>query len=226
MRKFEAVIFDMDGVLVNSEPWHYEIECDLFKRLGLDVPEEVHLTYIGTAGDHMYTDLKSRYDIPMTLSELIDWDSEIRIEIFKQMKGIIPNPGLVNLLEGLKASGIKLAVATSSVPGIVRIILEKCSIDSYFESIVTTEEAGKSKPAPDVFLMAANNLGVLPENCAVFEDSFNGIKAAKDAGMFCIAYQPHNEMQQDISKADKIIESFDDINTRLIHRYFEEYQVH
>jgi len=72
MRKFEAVIFDMDGVLVNSEPWHYEIECDLYKRLGLDVPEEVHLTYVGTANDHMYSDLKRRYDISMSLTELKD----------------------------------------------------------------------------------------------------------------------------------------------------------
>ena len=222
MRKLEAVIFDMDGVLVNSEPWHYEIECILFKRLGLDVPDDVHLTYIGTANDHLYSDLKRRYNIQMTLPELLEWDTEYRIEVFQQMSLMTPNPGLIDLLEDLRSSNLKLAVATSSVPGIVGIILEKCGIKSYFDSIVTTEQAGKSKPAPDVFLMAANNLGVLPENCAVFEDSFNGIKAAKDAGMLCIAYQPNNELLQDVSGADKFIQSFTEINPFLIRKYFEE----
>ena len=222
MKQLQAVIFDMDGVLVDSEPWHYDIECRLYKKLGLDVPDEVHLTYIGTANDHMYTDLKRRYDIPMTLTELLEWDAKYRVEVFKEMENIKPNPGLIDLLKLLKNSDLKIAVATSSVPDIVWIILEKCGIDSFFETIVTTEQAGRSKPFPDVFLMAAKNLGVSPENCAVFEDSFNGVKAAKTAGMFCIAYQPHNDLQQDTSYADKLIHSFKDINPELIQQYFHE----
>src|ERR1035437_9809565 len=113
MRELKAVIFDMDGVLVDSEPWHYEIETILFKQLGLNVSEELHRTYIGTAGDLMYSDLKEKYDISLTLEELLKWDEEYRINIFSEMRGINPNPGVIELLKELKSFGIKLAVATS-----------------------------------------------------------------------------------------------------------------
>jgi HAD superfamily hydrolase (TIGR01509 family) len=216
MRDLQAVIFDMDGVLVDSEPWHFEIECKLYKKLGLDVPDEVHLTYIGSANDHMYSDLKRRYDIPMTLQELLEWDAKYRVEVFREMEDIKPNPGLIDLLKALKAANLKIAVATSSVPEVVEIVLEKCKIDSYFDIIVTTEEAGKSKPAPDVFLLAAKKLGVAPENCIIFEDSLNGIKAARSAGIYCIAYQPHNDLQQDASAADQLIHDFNEITPEMM----------
>lgn len=221
MKKLEAVIFDMDGVLVDSEPWHYEIETILFKKLGLDVPEELHYTYLGTAGDLMYTDLKKRFDIPMSLEELLEWDEKYRIDIFSKMTDIKPSTGIPELLKELKSNNIKTAVATSSVPGIVDIILKKCGIDSFFDVVVTTEMAGKSKPAPDVYLFSAQHLSVHPSNCVVFEDSFNGIRAAKSASMFCIAYQADNpSLVLDISEADVKINSFEDINFDQICRYF------
>jgi beta-phosphoglucomutase-like phosphatase (HAD superfamily) len=85
MSKLEAVIFDMDGVLVDSEPWHYEIECQLFRNLNLEVPDEIHRTYVGTDGDFMYSDLKKRYNIGIDLAGLLEWDSRFRVEVFKQM---------------------------------------------------------------------------------------------------------------------------------------------
>jgi len=222
MRELKAVIFDMDGVLVDSEPWHYEIETTLFKKLGLNVSEELHHTYIGTAGDLMYSDLKEKFEILLTLEELLKWDEEYRINIFSEMRGINPNPGVIELLKELKTSGIKLAVATSSVPGIVEMILKKCGIDSFFETVITTVQAGKSKPAPDVYMLAAERIGISPENCVVFEDSFNGIRAAKGASMYCIAYQPHNVFVQNTSEADKLINSFKEINVGLIRQYLKD----
>ena len=221
MEELKSIIFDMDGVLVDSEPWHYEIESQLFDKLGLDVPEDVHLTYVGTAADHLYSDLKKRYNLSLSVSELIEWDSEYRVKIFREMDNIKPNPGLIDLLEEIKSSGLKIGIATSSIYELVEIILEKCRINTYFDTITTTDQAGKSKPAPDVYLLAAKKLGIAPENCAVIEDSSHGIKAAKSAGMFCIAYHPHNEMLQNTSQADKLIRSFDEINVPLIHEYFK-----
>lgn len=210
----------MDGVLVDSEPWHYEIESKLFEQLGLNVPEDVHLTYVGTDAVHLYSDLRKRYNLSMSVPELIEWDSEYRVKIFREMDNIKPNPGLIDLLNEIRRSGLKVGIATSSIYELVEIILEKCGINSYFETIATTDQAGKSKPAPDVYLLAAKNLGVLPENCVVIEDSSNGIKAAKSAGMFCIAYQQHNDLLQDASHADKLIHGFKEINLPLIQEYF------
>lgn len=220
MSELKAVIFDMDGVLVDSEPWHYEIETILFKRLGLNVSEELHLKYIGTASDLMYSDLKQRFDISMSLEELLKWDEEYRIDIFKKMENITPSPGIPELLKEIKSANLKTAVATSSVPGIVDIILKKCGIAAYFDTVVTTAMAGKSKPAPDVYLFAADRIGVSPTNCVVFEDSFNGVRAAKRASMYCIAHQPNNEIIQNTSEADKLIYSFREINLGLIRQYF------
>jgi beta-phosphoglucomutase len=221
MKELKAVIFDMDGVLVDSEPWHYEIERILFERLGLKVSDELHLTYIGTASDLMYSDLKKRFDISMSLEELLKWDEKYRIDIFDKMKDIKSCPGIPELLKEIKSFNIKTAVATSSVPGIVDIILKKCGIHSYFDTVVTTEMAGESKPAPDVFLYAAERFGISPSNCVVFEDSFNGIRAAKSASMYCIAYQPNNKLIQNTSEADKLIYNFNEINVELIRQYFK-----
>jgi len=187
MSKLEAVIFDMDGVLVDSEPWHYKIEKILYRKLGLDVPEEIHQTYLGTAGDFMYGDLKSRYDLKMSVADLLKWDDKQRIKYFDEINGLVPNRGVVNLLKELKDKGVKTAVATSSTPGIVDVILKKCDLVDYFDHIVTTEHAGKSKPEPDVYLLAVKKLGVKTEDCIVIEDSANGIKAAKKAEIFCVA---------------------------------------
>jgi len=124
MKKLEAIIFDMDGVLVDSEPWHYEIESQLFNKLELDVPEDVHLTYVGTAADHLYSDLKKRYNLSMSVPELIEWDSEYRLKIFREMDNIKPNPGLIDLLDEIKRSGLKIGIATSLIYELVEIILE------------------------------------------------------------------------------------------------------
>jgi len=137
------------------------------------------------------------------------------------MADIKPIPGIPELLKELKYNNIKTAVATSSVPGIVDIILQKCGIVSYFDAVVTTETVGKSKPAPDVYLFAAQRIGVSPSNCVVFEDSFNGIRAARSASMYCIAYQDDNpSLALDISEADQRIKSFTNINLDLIRQYF------
>jgi beta-phosphoglucomutase len=206
MRIPGAVIFDMDGVLIDSEPIHREIEKKLFDELGVIVPEEVHLSYMGASGEFMYSDLKSRFELPELVGELMEKDDRFRCDYFKHLEGIQLNDGVLPLLEEIKSAGLKLAVATSSSPEMVSILLNRCEISSFFDAIVTTIEAGASKPSPDVYLLAAQKIGIAPASCIVFEDSPNGISAAKSAGMFCIAIQP--DCAFDLSKADGLIKTF------------------
>ena len=208
MRKPEAVIFDMDGVLIDSEPIHIEIENKLYAKLGINVSEEVHRSYLGASNEYMYTDLKSRYQLGQTVTELMAFDEDFRSEYFRNLDHLSANEGVISLLHEIRAAGIKLAVATSSSPDIVNILLKKCKIESFFDAIVTTSEAGKSKPSPDVYLCAARKIAVLPQNCIVFEDSPHGLSAAKSAGMFCIAIQTDNEIIKSLSRADYLIGSF------------------
>lgn len=218
MSKLKAVIFDMDGVLVDSEPWHYKIEKILYKELGLNVPDKVHQTYLGTAGDFMYGDIKSRYNLAQSVDELLKWDDGHRIKYFNEIEGLAPNTGVEKLLKELKDCGVRTAVATSSTPGVVDVVLKKCNLSRYFDHVVTTEHAGKSKPEPDVYLLATEKLGIKPVECLVIEDSANGIKAAKSANIFCIAYQPNEGTKNNISDADYVINDFNEVDFTVLER--------
>ena len=220
MSKPEAVIFDMDGVLIDSEPIHYEIERKLFDRLDIVVDEGLHRSYLGASSRFMYADLKSRFDLQQTVCELMDMDELFRCEYFKRLDKIILNNGVINLLHEIKASGLKLAVATSSSPEIVRILLDKCGISAIFDTIVTTSDAGKSKPAPDVYLLAAKRIGVSPANCIVFEDSPNGLSSAKSAGMYCIVIQSDHTIIQGLTNADYLIRSFTEVTLGQLFKFF------
>ena len=216
MRIPEAVIFDMDGVLIDSEPIHIGIEKQLFDKLGIDVSETVHRSYMGASNEFMYSDLRSRFNLSESVTELIESDELFRSDYFHRLDTIPTNDGLISLLGQIKTAGLKLAVATSSSPEIANLLLNKCGIAPFFDAIVTTSEAGKSKPSPDVYLLAAKKIGVSPEDCIVFEDSPNGLLSAKSAGMFCVVIQSDSELIQKLSKADYLIQSFTEITlTRL-----------
>ena len=216
MRIPEAVIFDMDGVLIDSEPIHIGIEKQLFDKLGIDVSETVHRSYMGASNEFMYSDLRSRFNLSESVTELIESDELFRSDYFHRLDTIPANDGLISLLGQIKTAGLKLAVATSSSPEIANLLLNKCGIAPFFDAIVTTSEAGKSKPSPDVYLLAAKKIGVSPEDCIVFEDSPNGLLSAKSAGMFCVVIQSDSGLIQKLSKADYLIQSFTEITlTRL-----------
>lgn len=212
MNKPRAVIFDMDGVLVDSEPFHVQNEKRMFRKLGLDISDEEHSRYMGTATDVMWEQIIRERKLTLDVAETTRQTIQQEIPYFQSLEKIEPMPGLVNLLEKLQESGIPMAVASSSDKAIIDIILEKSGLRKYFSHFVSSSEIGKSKPAPDVFLHAAGLLGVLPENCLVFEDSTNGIKAAKAAGMYCIAYSGGDSGHQDQTKADRRISDFNELD--------------
>lgn len=225
MMKPEAVIFDMDGVLIDSEPIHCEIERKIFDKLGVVVTEALHRSYMGASGDFMYADLKSRFGLSATVEELVEMDDLFRCDYIKLLTGIHPNDGVISLLREIKMAGLKLAVATSSSPQIVDILLNRCQIAPFFDAIVTTSEAGNSKPSPDVYLLAAQKIGVAPASCIVFEDSPNGLLAAKKAGMYCVAVQTGSISEHELSKRDYLIQSFNEITLPKLIEIFSINQI-
>lgn len=143
------------------------------------------------------------------------------IDYIKAQKGMKPIDGLESLLRYLKGNGIKLAVASSSPPSIIEIVLSGMfGIKGLFDAVVSGDGLENSKPAPDIFLNTAGLLGVHTGNCVVIEDSANGIRAAKAAGMTCIAYDnPSADNRQDLSEADFVVGHFDEIRNRGILRF-------
>lgn len=210
-RMTKAIIFDMDGVLVDSEPFHVQIEKQQFELNNLVISEQEHHQYMGVASDVMWRDIALRHSLPLEVEALIEQNKAESIRFFSALDQIPLMPGIREVLEELYQKGIPLAVASSSFHEIIELILERTGLRSYFQQVVSSKEAGKSKPEPDVFLLAASRLGVAPTDCLVVEDSFNGIKAAKAAGMRCIAFAGPGANPEAQKQADEHISHFDQL---------------
>lgn len=209
----KAVIFDMDGVIIDSEPTHIKLEKETFKKLGIEVKGDEHQAFVGTTSYYMWEDLKNKYTLNQTLEELVENDRSI---YFKYLNSdeceITLIDGVKELIEDLHENGVNLAIASSSPLNVIKAIAKKFQIEEYFKVFVTGDYVKKSKPEPDIFIFASEKLGVSPENCVVIEDSHNGVRAAKKAGMKCVGINSDVEGRQDISMADLVINSFKEVN--------------
>lgn len=198
----------MDGVLVDSEPFHVEIEKRQFELNQLSISDEEHHQYMGTASDVMWREIAKRHSLSIPVEEMIEQNRVESIRYFTELTKIPVMPGLVDLLEKLKQKNLPMAVVSSSFPEIIELILEKTGIRKYFQVVVSSQEAGKSKPEPDVFFLAAKRMGINPEDCLVVEDSSNGIKAVHAAGMSCVAYQGPGANPENQKEADIVVRSY------------------
>lgn len=188
-----TIIFDMDGVLVDSEPINLEIISNIYKDIGADVPDEVHLSSLGVNSVEWWTFVLENYGKHLDYSpeELAQRE---RSTILAYM--IDPNTdkryfeGLVPVLEELKQKGYKTAVASASPYNIIDSIFESKNLGDYFDYIISSDDPKikRGKPEPDIFLDAAYNLESQPEECLVIEDSERGLEAAKRANMKTAAF--------------------------------------
>ncbi len=205
----KAVLFDMDGVLLDSEPFHDETNLVLLRKYGVDADKSVTNPYIGRTSVELWTALKERFHLPVTVEELIEeqWATNIRN---LPSSGIGRSEGLDSLLAFLSENGIRSTVASSSRRGFVEVVLEHLKLESYMEGYTCGEEVKKSKPEPDIFLLAAQKLGVRPEECVVIEDSTAGVRAGLAAGMFTIGYLNPTSDGQDVTPADQVVKHLAD----------------
>lgn len=208
-------IFDMDGVLVDSEPIHYEIMTLVFSKLGLNLSEEYRHTLTGMAGIPMWSKLVKEHNLPESANAYLDFHREI---FFKELpnKNIVEVKGVKDLIKRLKDNQFQLAIASSSAMKLIDIFTEQLQIKSFFDVIISGTNLERSKPFPDIFLKVAQEFGTNPENCIVLEDSKNGVLAAKSAQMTCIGFENPNSGNQDLSKADLRVKQMDDITIKLL----------
>jgi HAD superfamily hydrolase (TIGR01509 family) len=211
----KAIIFDMDGVLVDSENIYKVIEKELFDEVGVNIDHEEHIAYQGCSNPVMWGLIKEKHRLSHSLDHLVDITEEKVINYFSCLPVIEPMPGIVDLLKYLRERGIKLALASSSTIDVIRIILTRTGLGIFFDAIADCIEAGAGKPDPAIFLLAQKKLGIAKEYCVVIEDSTNGIKAALAAGIACIAYNGPGSEHQDHSAADWCISNFTEIIEKL-----------
>jgi HAD superfamily hydrolase (TIGR01509 family) len=213
----EAVIFDMDGVIIDSEPVYRKIEQILFKAEGLNISQEEHETFVGTKTLEMWLLLEKKYGLIRTAQETADEEGQRYAQWLNSEEGLEPIPGIKELLKKLTESGVKLAVASSSSKLEIETILTKFGIINYFTALVSGYQVSQGKPSPDIFIYTAGRLDVHPENCIVIEDSRNGINAAKQSGMRCIGFKSSTSGSQDMSSADVVVESIYGISLEMLN---------
>jgi HAD superfamily hydrolase (TIGR01509 family) len=209
----KAVIFDLDGVLIDSEPLHCMADNQLLKDLGVDTPEKYFDRFTGWTDSAMWAAIKADYLINESIDELKAMQVPIKLKLLREtdLKAIA---GTLELLEEIKGNNIPIAIASSSPRPFIEAVVEKIGIRQYFAIIVSGEEVERSKPEPDIFLKAARLLNVKPSGCLVVEDSRSGTIAAKNAGMMCIGYRNVNSGNQDLSEADFIVDDIKEIEIK------------
>lgn len=211
----EAVIFDMDGVLIDSEPLHFEVDEMVLKHLQIDNGKHYLERFVGYTNPAMWKIIKEEYQLEQSIEGLIELQMRIKLD-YLEKSNYVAIDGVLELLNKIQAKKIPLAIASSSPRIFIEAVIDKIQIARYFTTWISGEEVPESKPAPDVFLGAAAMLNVQPENCIVIEDSKSGTIAAKSAGMKCIGFQNPNSGNQDLSEADFIFDSFTELHKRLL----------
>ena len=182
----KAVIFDMDGVLTDSEPLINAASVAMFKEKGLAVHPDDFRPFIGSGEDRYIGGVAGKYGFAIDLPAAKKRTYEIYLEMVSSRLEAFP--GAVELVRTCRSAGVKIAVASSADHVKVHANLNRIGLPlEQWDAIVTAEDVARQKPAPEIFLVAAQKLGLPPEQCAVIEDAVNGVQAAKAAGMRCVA---------------------------------------
>lgn len=210
MSAIYAVIFDMDGVLIDSEPLYMEQERRSFARYGVSLDKTEMSRFVGTTQRFMWGVIKQEYGLKENLECLMAQHQQHLIQAIHS-ESLSPMPDVLALLATFKQAGLPCAVASSSPRVLVELILRETRLFSFFNHVICGDDVIQSKPDPEIFLLAANRLGIDPRTCMVIEDSNHGVAAAKNADMFCIGLVNPNSGRQDLSAANFCVHNHDEI---------------
>lgn len=212
----DAVIFDLDGTLIDSMWMWKSIDIEYLARFGLEMPEDLQKNIEGMSFSETAVYFKQRFGLKDSLEQIkADWND---MAWDKYMNEVPLKEGAMELLKYLKGANIPAGIATSNSRQLVDLIIKRHGIDEYFSSIRTSCEVIKGKPSPDIYLLVAKDLGARPERCLVFEDVIQGIMAGRNAGMkVCAVYDKFSEEYTDekIKLADYYVDSLKELLTDL-----------
>jgi len=209
MPESKAVIWDMDGVIAATAPYHLKAWQEVFRKRGIDFTEQQFSRHFGQRNDSIIKGAMGEDVSPQEMETIADEKEKgFRRRIGQDVKAL---PGVIELMHSLLQHGFKIALASSAPMENITFITQSLGINSLFHSITTGHEVPRGKPSPDVFLLAAERLGARPANCIVIEDAVAGIKAAKTAGMFCLAVT-NTHPRASLSEADLVVDTLTTIS--------------
>jgi HAD superfamily hydrolase (TIGR01509 family) len=209
----------MDGVIVDTELVHRYAYFTQFGELNIEVPEEIYTSLTGLSTRNTFQKLKEHFGLEQEVEDLILRKRTIFNDAFDNKKDLTLLEGVEDLIKDFHQNGMQLIVASSASKVTIDRVFRRFSLHQYFSHIVSGEDFPKSKPHPAIFEHAAS-LSVAPkENCIVIEDSTNGVKAAKAAGIFCVGYNSFHSKDQELTLADIVVNHFHELSFEKVSQY-------
>lgn len=207
----KAVLFDMDGVIVDTEPLHRKAYFSMFNDLEIEVSEDLYTSFTGASTKNVCNTLIAKYNLDKKHEDLSVIKRDYFKDYFYNDADFNLIPGVKKLIENYYENGVKLVLASSASMVTIDMVFEKFGLAKYFIGKISGADLKESKPHPEIFLLAAEIANEPKENCMVIEDSTNGIAAAHAAGIFCTAYKCEHSSGQNYEKTNLIISDFSEI---------------
>lgn len=216
----KAVIFDMDGVIIDSEPQHARAAVLALEKYNVPLQVEYAYGFIGTTTLVMCQKMIEDFHLDITPQELWKANEESKAYLIRT-EGYPVIPYIIKLMQNLHDNGMKLIIASSSPSAAIESVMKTLKINSIFDGYISGMEMKRPKPAPDIFLAAALQLGVEPSECIVIEDSCHGVAAAEAAGITSVGFINPNSGNQDLSKAAMLVEGFEEVDYNFLQRVYQ-----
>lgn len=207
--EIKGIVFDLDGVLVDTEYFHWQGWVEALKPHAKSMTKKEYLKYAGKQGDAIEAEIFIDFNLSLPKNSLLGKKNELLIDWF-ETEPLVRMPYAKEALEYFHHKNLKLACASGSFREEAELKLKKVGLFSSFQSVVAGDDVERGKPFPDIYLLAAKKLGLKPELCLAFEDTQSGVAAAKSAGLICYAVPNEFSLQQDFSQADSIFNSLNE----------------
>jgi HAD superfamily hydrolase (TIGR01509 family) len=208
----KAILFDMDGVIVDTEPLHKQAYFLMFNKVGIDVSQEFYNAYTGQSTIDICKDLVSKFNLSLAAEELVAYKRAFFKELFfSDDNDLQLLDGVLALIKNYYENGVTLVLASSASMVTIDNVFNKFDLNPYFKGKISGADLKASKPHPEIFIKAAEIAGFDKKECLVIEDSTNGIRAAYDGEIYCVAYKSEHSKEQDYSLAQKVISDYSDI---------------
>lgn len=208
----KTVIFDMDGVIVDTEPVHRYAYYTHFKELNIDVSEDLYTSFTGGSTRNTYQKVKDTFNLDGDVEAYILRKRTLFNDAFDTKEDLELLEGVETLIKDFYNNRIQLILASSASKVTIERVFNRFKLHQYFTDVVSGEDFPKSKPDPAIFLHAASLSKAPKNNCMIIEDSTNGVKAAKAAGIYCVGYNSVHSKNQNLDLADRIINHFEELN--------------
>lgn len=208
----KAVIFDMDGVIIESEPLHHVAYHNMFKDVNIKVSTPLYESFTGKSTINVCKQICELYNLEETPEYLVSLKRKHFDYIFNNDTNFDLIDGVLDIIQEYHNNGLTLVLASSATMSSIERIFNKFDLNPYFKAKLSGADLKQSKPHPEIFMNAVKETGYKTQECIVIEDSTSGIAAAKGAGVFCVGFDSFHSKNQDYSKADLVIKKFEEIS--------------